>query len=285
MVEELKGLLQSGRYLAALRKAGPAARDLSLEPGERARAALVASAAAYYLRQYEVATEYAALARQQAGDQELQAKALHYHGAALAYFDPADAEGVLLQALAQDQTAYVADHRPAILHSLALVYERRRDPLAIEAYRQSAEAYLQQGKPGHSVRPLNSGAFLALLGDQIETGEALLSRATEHLEHALLDDVANHEAIRCYALWLQGERHEAITRAEDLLQPGREGTTPWAVTLGAIVAAEVALAEGTRNIASGFVGWALKHVTAAECGKLANLLGDLRHRVERGAES
>nr|PZN39326.1 MAG: hypothetical protein DIU70_09580 [Bacillota bacterium] len=240
---------------------------------------MIASEAAYHLSYYDTAREYALIAMEHAEDPEDSAHAVHLLGAALAFYDPAEAEEVLTELLSRNDSDYVQLHKPAILTSLAWAYERRRDALAITVYRQAAQAYLAQGRPERAVSPLQNAAWLALLAGELDEGHGLLNDAGEYLSEAGTDERTHQEALEAYALLQSGERYAAICRAEELLHPGRRDTTPWAQTLAAIVAAEVALHEGLYDYAAGLTAWAGERAQAAGCTKLSNLLGDLRRRV------
>lgn len=281
---QAQDLLRGGRYLAALRQAAPIARDPNHAVAHRIEAALVAAAAALRLGMPRECRSYATLAREQAQEPEHLAQANHNLGAAaLALLEPDEAETALLAALAFEDTAYVVRARPTILYDLAISYEQRhQDELAVQVYRQAAQHYLEAGRTQDSCDCWQNAAWLGLLAHNVDEAQVLLSLVAEHLDPSRTREQTNQFAMIAYKAMLTGENQEAVELSEELLSPTRKDINPWAQTLAAITAAEVALLEGQPALARGFVDRARAWVYQSECVKMMNLVAAVRSRIYEG---
>ncbi len=280
-MQEAQALLARGRYLAALRLAGPIATDPARLAAGRVQAAFLAVQAAAALGLYQEAQRYATLARDQAVNEEELAKALHYLGAVLLWLHNYDqAESALLTALAQEGAAHLATARPAILHNLALTYQmQRQDPLAIKVFRQAGEAFEATAQPGEAVDSWQNAAWLELLAGRASQARSYLERSARHLNSAGADEQLHQRALEAYTLLLEGDRQSAGELAEEILQFDRGEVTPWARAMAAMTAAEVALVEGRLSLARALAQNAAELAGGGQNVRLMTHLVALRRRV------
>lgn len=284
---ELRTLEQRGLLLRALEGARHLAEDATQPADVRVEALFVACRCAAYRQLYAEAYGYAERARgmaEAAGDPQRAARARLFAGWALLEAGaPGDAEEHLLAFLeAAEKYPALREQKFRALFHLAVAYERLRRPEpAVALYQQAAE--LAEGT--WRLKCQHNAAWLLLRLQRNEEAAAQLDlAATEMANEGWNEEKIAHRtahlALQAVYYYQVGRIDEAMDAAEEVLTPGVPGTTEWARTCAAWVAASVALDKGRQDLANVMLKAALRYAPDCKDPALMNLVTALRGRVE-----
>lgn len=275
-LDQVADLVHRGRYVTAYRAA---LEEAGMRQGtDRARALLIACAAAQQLEMFSECRKCAADAVEAAGaDLSLQSKARLALGAAVFKCgDAGEAEGVLLSALDCNPEPQV---RAAVAHNLGAVYEARRHlQEAAVAYGHAADSFQEIGNRQRECQSRLSLAWVELQQERLPQGRAALQRAADLTEPGSCWQ-ARCLAVEALAARVAGQDAEAVRICEDLLTPGHPGAGPWVRCFAYYLTADMAADSGRLELARQFLGRARAECQEAKDPGLWNRLTELQNRL------
>lgn len=276
-LEQVRGLLNRGRYVTALRLAREGA-DAS-EGAERVDMLLLAARAAQMLGLYDETVELATSALEVDGiESDRRARVLGAAGAAMFHKgDPLQAEEYLLQAAAIPATPLTTADTG---YNLGKVYESMRSyGMAVHVMRQAAELYAGLGSPDDELRARQNAAWVLLQIPDLPAAQMEMARCAELLRPNTPEQ-AQHLALEAFSMRVAGQLGEAARLCEDLLTPGHPCATIWCRCFALWLAADIAAEEGQTSLARQFLSQARHQTYGAQDPSLWNRITALQNKID-----